>query len=123
MWPYVATHRAVAMAIPTLRSTLPAFNHNVARPAPKRVDPFYKTDQYAAWRDAVKERARYRCEYVHQGTGKRCNRKEHRMFADHVVEVKDGGAAYDPDNGQCLCGRHHTLKTIAARRLREGQPR
>jgi hypothetical protein len=33
------------------------------------------------------------------------------MFADHIHERRDGGARYDPSNGQCLCGRHHTIKT------------
>lgn len=40
------------------------------------------------------------------------------MFADHVVEVKDGGAKLDPANGQCLCGSCHTRKTAAARKRR-----
>ena len=37
------------------------------------------------------------------------------MFADHIVERKDGGADLDPRNGQCLCGRHHTMKTAQTR--------
>jgi hypothetical protein len=40
---------------------------------------------------------------------------EHRLFADHIVEVADGGALLDPANGQCLCGAHHTLKTVRAK--------
>ena len=40
------------------------------------------------------------------------------MFADHRVELRDGGAALDPDNGQCLCGSCHTRKTLAARSAR-----
>jgi hypothetical protein len=42
------------------------------------------------------------------------------MFADHIVELKDGGAAFDVANGQCLCGSHHTLKTNAERARRMG---
>ena len=37
------------------------------------------------------------------------------MFADHIVELKDGGAPYDLNNGQCLCGSCHTRKTVAER--------
>jgi len=33
------------------------------------------------------------------------------MFADHIIEIKDGGARLDPANGQSLCGKHHTIKT------------
>jgi uncharacterized protein YfaQ (DUF2300 family) len=47
--------------------------------------------------------------------GQPCGRKEPRMFADHVVEIRDGGAPFDTANGQCLCGSHHTLKTNAER--------
>lgn len=44
------------------------------------------------------------------------------MFADHIKEVRDGGAPYDLMNGQCLCGRHHTIKTTQARAARLSQP-
>jgi 5-methylcytosine-specific restriction protein A len=42
----------------------------------------------------------------------------YRMIADHIVERKDGGAALDPNNGQCLCVAHNTLKGNQARRAR-----
>jgi hypothetical protein len=42
----------------------------------------------------------------------------HRMFADHRVEVRDGGPLLDLNNGQCLCGAHHTRKTTEARAKR-----
>lgn len=41
-----------------------------------------------------------------------------RLFADHIVELKDGGAPFDVANGQALCGAHHTLKTAAERQKR-----
>jgi hypothetical protein len=40
------------------------------------------------------------------------------MFADHIVELNDGGAPFDVANGQCLCGAHHTAKTADARGAR-----
>jgi 5-methylcytosine-specific restriction enzyme A len=40
------------------------------------------------------------------------------MFADHICEVADEGDRFDPANGQCLCGRHHALKTARARAAR-----
>ena len=32
---------------------------------------------------------------------------------DHVVGMRDGGAAYDRSNLQALCHRHHSMKTIS----------
>jgi hypothetical protein len=40
------------------------------------------------------------------------------MFADHIVEIKDGGAQLDLANGQCLCFSHHEIKTAEARKAR-----
>ncbi len=40
------------------------------------------------------------------------------MIADHVIERGDGGALLDPDNGQCLCTSHNTLKGNRARAAR-----
>lgn len=82
------------------------------RPAPKQVEPIYKSAQYQAWRAAVIARASGRC----QRPG--CGRAERRMFADHIVELRDGGAPFDVGNGQCLCGSCHTAKTVAARAAR-----
>lgn len=85
---------------------------------PKRADPELLTQQHKAWRKAVLERAGYRCQWM--DGARRCDKAapHHRMFADHIVERKDGGVALDPRNGQCLCGSHHTQKTLAARRER-----
>jgi 5-methylcytosine-specific restriction protein A len=90
------------------------------KPEAKAAEPFYLTKEYRAWRRAVVVRAGRQCQWLEQG--RRCRRAEpeHRMFADHVVEVRDGGKAYDIANGQCLCGRHHTLKTMRVRAKRMG---
>lgn len=89
--------------------------------APKTADPFYLTPAFRQWRETIVARAGRRCEHISSKTGKRCPRAEpeHRMFADHVIERKDGGADYDPNNGQCLCGGHHVAKTHKARQRRE----
>lgn len=76
--------------------------------------------EHRAWRQAVLERAGYQCEAV--DNGRRCQvRAPSRLFADHVVERRDGGARLDVGNGQCLCGSHHTRKTVAARTSRLGR--
>ncbi len=97
------------------------FVSTVVKPERKSyINPLYSTPAYSVWRMAVVSRAGYRCQAI--DSGKRCGKAapQHRMFADHVVELKDGGAPFDPANGQCLCGAHHTTKTVMARALRLG---
>jgi 5-methylcytosine-specific restriction enzyme A len=88
---------------------LSSANLAIARIPPKSADPFYSSAEHRAWRELVISRAGGVCEWPG------CSRREPRMFADHIVERKDGGADLDPRNGQCLCGRHHTMKTAQAR--------
>jgi 5-methylcytosine-specific restriction enzyme A len=86
------------------------------RPPDKVAAPIYQTDEYRAWRLAVIGRSDGHCQEP------ACTDPLHstRLFADHVVELRDGGAPFDVSNGQALCGSCHTLKTIRerARRLR-----
>lgn len=83
-------------------------------PAPKVTDPHYGTQAHKDWVKEVFKRAGGRCQWPG------CTRSapESRMFADHVVERKDGGAELDPLNGRLLCGAHHTEKTAAERKKR-----
>lgn len=85
---------------------------------PRQIDPVYHTPEFQAWRARVVERAGYRCEAI--DNGRRCGkaRPEHRMYADHIRELRDGGQPFDLSNGQCLCASHHELKTMAARTRR-----
>jgi 5-methylcytosine-specific restriction enzyme A len=75
---------------------------------------------HVRWRDVVLGRAGWQCQAIDGGV--RCDKRAptHRLFADHVVELADGGAALDPANGQALCGSHHTAKTMLARQRRMG---
>lgn len=107
-----------------LRPSVARMDVRTAKPAPKVADPELLTPDHRAWREAVIRRAGYRCEAIEVGV--RCTvGRPARLFADHIVERKDGGAPLDPKNGQCLCGRHHTLKTAKARadRMAERYPR
>ena len=95
----------------------------VAQSEPKRADSIYSDPRYLAFRAAVIQRAGFRCEHVENGI--RCTRSRaggHRMMADHIVELKDGGAPFDPGNGQCFCVQHNTLKGIKARAARLTRP-
>lgn len=91
----------------------------IARPASEgTIDRVYGADRYKPWRQQVFANAGSRCEGIDNGS--RCTKSApgSRLFADHIVELRDGGAPFDPSNGQCLCGRHHTLKTAAERAKR-----
>jgi 5-methylcytosine-specific restriction endonuclease McrA len=97
------------MALKRARPMLRTANVFAAKLAPKVAAPFYGTPEHKAWRKLVIDRAQGVC----QTPG--CGRIERRMFADHIVELKDGGSGTDPANGQCLCGSCHTRKTTAER--------
>lgn len=79
------------------------------KPAPKVADAELQSAAYRRWREMVIARASGRCE------APGCGRSEPRMFADHIVERRDGGPLLDPRNGQCLCGSCHTRKTARVR--------
>jgi hypothetical protein len=101
----------------TLGPSVRTMDTRTVKPLPKRADPELLTPEHRAWRAEVLRRAGYRCEQIERG--KRCEvREPARLFADHVVERRDGGAPLDPANGRCLCGSHHTRKTAAARAAR-----
>lgn len=104
--------------IPTLRGGIPSIDFRRIPAPAKEALPIYQTPEYRAWREAVIARAGRRCEAVDRG--RRCPKAEplHRMFADHKQELRDGGDPFDIDNGECLCGGHHTAKTARARAAR-----
>lgn len=86
--------------------------------APKEADSDYLTAEHRAWAAGVIGRAAGRCQWP--GCTKAA--PEHRMVADHIHEMKDGGAKLDPSNGQCLCVAHNTLKGVRARASRHAKP-
>ncbi len=85
-----------------------------ALPPAKQADPRYLSLEHRSWRNVVLARANYRCERCGvKGWGGNGNV---RLFADHVVEIKDDPSrALDPANGQALCGSCHTKKTLRER--------
>jgi 5-methylcytosine-specific restriction enzyme A len=93
----------------------------LVRPPPRQINSVYNTPEFQAWRARVVKRAGYQCEAIVDG--QRCSKAtpHHRIYADHIIELSDGGAPFDVNNGRCLCATHHTRKTAAARarRLKE----
>lgn len=106
--------------MPRLRSLAPRIAPAPSRlpSTPKEAAAHYQTPEHRAWAADVIRRAGGRCQWPGCTKGA----PEHRMFADHITELSDGGAALDPANGQCLCGAHHSAKTAAARAARLAKP-
>ena len=116
-----ARQRNEGMIMPKLRTLTPlvrALDTRTSKLPPRQMDPIYSTPEFQAWRAQVVARAGGRCEAVDHGH--RCTKAkpEHRMYADHIVELRDGGAPFDLTNGWCLCASHHERKTIAVRAKR-----
>jgi 5-methylcytosine-specific restriction protein A len=104
--------------MPKLRTLAPMVRttNTATTPLPPKVKAeVYTTPAFRLWRNAVVRRAGARCEAVVDGH--RCTKAypEHRMYADHAIELRDGGSLLDINNGQCLCSSHHQIKTIDAR--------
>ena len=98
----------------TARVGLIGVTTSLLKPPPKEVNAHYQSPEHKAWRLAVMRRAGWKCQHPGCGRGS----PQHRLFADHIIELKDGGAPLDPANGQALCGEHHTSKTVQARAAR-----
>lgn len=97
-----------------LRPMVPTLDTAIAAPPPKTAAPIYGTPEHKAWRKAVIARAGGKC----QGPGPH---KGWMLYADHVVEIKDGGDPLDVANGQALCAACHTRKTASERAKRQAR--
>ena len=105
------------MGLKTTQPRLRTIDTRTVKPPPNSADAELQTPEHKAWALQVKRRAGWRCEWI--DNGQRCAvAAPARLFADHINERRDGGARLDPKNGRCLCGRHHSLKTAAARARR-----
>ena len=105
------------MKLTTLRPRVAVLDTRSVRPAEKTADPYYHTAQHKEWRRGVMYRAGWRCEWITDG--ERCTASlitGHRLFADHVTERQDSGN--DLGEGMCLCGSHHSAKTMRERARR-----
>ncbi|GBR07447.1 HNH endonuclease signature motif containing protein [Gluconobacter frateurii] len=93
-----------------INNGLTVLDTSIARVPPKTTDAFYVSKEWRGLMATIlKQRGRV-CE--------RCGRTGCRIFGDHIVELKDGGAKLDLKNVQLLCGSCHTAKTAQARARR-----
>ena len=86
------------------------------RPSAKKVDSFYTSPEWRALMDSIIRARGRRCEDVEHDTA--TPRTGVRIFGDHIVERRDGGAPLDPANVLLRCGSCHTRKTAEMRRHR-----
>lgn len=105
------------MALRSLPTRLKPIKQYTAPLQEKTAEPFYKSPEFRRWREQVRRNARGRCQWPG------CSHSDAtaRMFADHIVERKDGGAPLDPSNGQYLCADHHNKKSAQERKRRLSQ--
>lgn len=82
----------------------------------KKAEPFYLSPEWKAlMRHLIKVRGR-RCE---DGEHDRTKPREGvRLYGDHVIEIKDGGAKLDPANVMLRCATCHGRKTALERAKR-----
>lgn len=99
----------------TLKPSIAVAPLHTAKPPAMRADKFYLSREWFELRDRVRFEAGGRC----QAPG--CGRRERRMFVDHKVELKDGGAPLNRRNVWLLCGSCHSLKTVAERARRTAE--
>jgi hypothetical protein len=98
----------------SLATRLRLLEQRSALPPPKVADPFYLSPEWRALlAEIIAERGR-RCE----DPGCRRLTPPTRVFGDHIVELRDGGARLDKRNVLLRCGACHTLKTAATRAAR-----
>ena len=105
-----------------VRPRLSILDPRAAHPAMKTADRELLTSAHRVWREAVLQRAGYRGEWVEHGVRRERSSPQQRLFADQVVERRDGNAAFDVSNGQYLRAVHHGLKTFPERARRMVRP-
>ena len=102
----------MVLTLKVLMPRMKTVDTRTIRPEPKVYQPVYYS---RAWRRLVAQLKLHRGEYW-QACGKHATYLE----ADHIVELKDGGAALDPANVRLLCRPCHARKTNQARDERLG---
>jgi hypothetical protein len=99
----------------TLRPRVAMASHRLT-PNPKVAAPAYQSREWKTLIGAIVKQRGRRCEDPLCQTPNRAAGQ--RVYGDHVVELKDGGALLDPKNVLLRCGSCHTRKTIAERAKR-----
>jgi hypothetical protein len=93
----------------------PSAQSKVRLPA-KKAEGFYTSAEWRSLIDAIMRRRGKRCEDADHDPAR--PRTGIRVFGDHIIERKDGGAPLDPANVMLRCGSCHTRKAAEVRPVR-----
>lgn len=80
--------------------------------APKRALADYRSPEWRALIARIIAKRGRQCE--------RCGARGGRIYGDHKIELRDGGALLDENNVELLCAKCHGAKTEQAKRARVG---
>jgi 5-methylcytosine-specific restriction protein A len=98
-----------------LRQRLAPTDLRRVKPPPKQADSFYLSREWRSLMDRIIAERGRRCE------DPECP-KPHpavtRIYGDHIKELQDGGADFDPANIMLRCAAAHTRKTARERAKR-----
>jgi hypothetical protein len=86
------------------------------RPPAKTTNPFYLSPEWRSLIGQIIARRGRRCEKC--GKYRDQDGRPIRVFGDHVIELRDGGALLNESNVQILCSDCHAAKTAAMRAAR-----
>jgi 5-methylcytosine-specific restriction protein A len=98
-----------------LKPSIPTLDLRVAQPMPpppKRTDPFYSSGAWQAFRKLIINERGAECEIP------TCRQSGVKLYVDHRVELRDGGAPLDRSNVQVVCATCHGAKTAYERARR-----
>lgn len=110
---YVAA--AELMKVPVSSSRVPTKAGRVA-PTQQKTNPFYQSAEWIALvAEVLLDRGR-RCQEC--GRTHNIDKTPIRVFLDHIIELRDGGAKLDKNNLKVLCGMCHSRKTMRERAKR-----
>jgi 5-methylcytosine-specific restriction enzyme A len=86
------------------------------RRSKKTADPVYAGSEWRTLITRIIAQRGRRCEKCGRSSDE--NGAPIRVFGDHIVELKDGGPLFDPNNVMLLCGSCHTTKSNQERAKR-----
>jgi 5-methylcytosine-specific restriction protein A len=79
----------------------------------KRAASFYLSPEWKQLIASIKQKRGHYCQHPQHPSG--VPRWKGRMYGDHIIELKDGGATLDPRNIMLLCHSCHQRKTAEQR--------
>lgn len=97
--------------IKMLKSTLRELDLRTAREPAKVADKIYSNPKWLGLMARIRKQRGNACAH--------CQTTNARTVGDHIIEINDGGAAFDAANVQLLCWPCHTKKTNQRRAERQ----